>query len=197
MGLMQVTQDKGESLREYMSRFNRATLGIKNLQMSSVIISLFSGLRNHGFRASLSKKRGVHRPGGDPAECTFVCYTLRNKHAKIVTVVRKIEIRSFHSRPQPQKEEERKGERGVINVIIGGSVGGGDSKNPRKGYARSLHVNSIGVSSRFGQSVTFNDDDLEGVSLPHDDALVITGNIADFDVRRVLVDTGSAANVMS
>ncbi|KAL2453075.1 Uncharacterized protein Adt_45812 [Abeliophyllum distichum] len=56
MGLMQVTQDKGESLREYMSRFNRATLGIKNLQMSSVITALLSGLRNHGFRASLSKK---------------------------------------------------------------------------------------------------------------------------------------------
>ncbi|KAL2484831.1 Uncharacterized protein Adt_29587 [Abeliophyllum distichum] len=66
-----------------------------------------------------------------------------------------------------------------------------------KGYARSLHVNSIGVSSKFGQSVTFNDDDLEGVSLPHDDVLVITGDIADFDVRRVLVDTGNAANVMS
>ncbi|KAL2480353.1 Uncharacterized protein Adt_33319 [Abeliophyllum distichum] len=56
MGLMQVTQDRGESLREYMSRFNRTILGIKNLQMSSVIAALLSGLRNHGFRASLSKK---------------------------------------------------------------------------------------------------------------------------------------------
>ncbi|KAL2491830.1 Uncharacterized protein Adt_27458 [Abeliophyllum distichum] len=56
MGLMQVTQDKGETLREYMSRFNRATLGIKNLQMPSVITALLSGFRNHGFRASLSKK---------------------------------------------------------------------------------------------------------------------------------------------
>ncbi|KAL2533521.1 Uncharacterized protein Adt_06872 [Abeliophyllum distichum] len=55
MELMQVIQDKGESLREYMSQFNWATLGIKNLQMSSVITAL-SGLRNHGFRASLSKK---------------------------------------------------------------------------------------------------------------------------------------------
>ncbi|KAL2512355.1 Retrotrans gag domain-containing protein [Abeliophyllum distichum] len=56
MGLMQVTKDKGESLREYMSRVNRSTLGIKNLQMSSVITALLSGLKNHGFRASLSKK---------------------------------------------------------------------------------------------------------------------------------------------
>ncbi|KAL2497140.1 Uncharacterized protein Adt_22690 [Abeliophyllum distichum] len=77
MGLMQVTQDEGESLHEYMSRFNRATLGIKNLQMSSVITVLLSGLRNHSFRASLFEKasqvndritqarRRVHRPGGD------------------------------------------------------------------------------------------------------------------------------------
>ncbi|KAL2512316.1 Uncharacterized protein Adt_17916 [Abeliophyllum distichum] len=56
MGLMQVTQDKGESLHEFMSRFNHVTLSIKNLQMSSVITALLSGLRNHSFRASLSKK---------------------------------------------------------------------------------------------------------------------------------------------
>ncbi|KAL2505820.1 Retrotransposon gag protein [Abeliophyllum distichum] len=56
MGLMQVIQDKGETLREYMSRFNRATLDIKNLQMPSVVTTLLSGLRNHSFRASLSKK---------------------------------------------------------------------------------------------------------------------------------------------
>ncbi|KAL2505744.1 Uncharacterized protein Adt_21365 [Abeliophyllum distichum] len=56
MGLMQVIQDKEETLREYMSRVNRATLGIKNLQMPSVVTALLSGLRNHSFRASLSKK---------------------------------------------------------------------------------------------------------------------------------------------
>ncbi|KAL2517341.1 Uncharacterized protein Adt_13588 [Abeliophyllum distichum] len=56
MGLMQVTQDKGETLCEYMSRFNCATLGIKNLKKPSVITVLLSGNRNHDFRASLSKK---------------------------------------------------------------------------------------------------------------------------------------------
>ncbi|KAL2533023.1 Integrase catalytic domain-containing protein [Abeliophyllum distichum] len=50
---------------------------------------------------------------------------------------------------------------------------------------------------RFGQSITYNDEELEGVSFLHDDALVITSDIANFDVKQVLIDTRSAANVLS
>ena len=38
------------------------------------------------------------------------------------------------------------------------------------------------------ESITFNDDDLEGMTQPHDDALVITAWINGFIVKRVLVD---------
>ncbi|KAL2484876.1 Retrotrans gag domain-containing protein [Abeliophyllum distichum] len=283
MGLMQVIQDKGETLREYMSRFNRATLGIKNLQMPSVVTALLSGLRNHSFRASLSKKppesmtellrrgeeyidqeevlkstrvdrepyeggsrkrqRAEHmsnkpntrlmteykyRPVGE----TVNAISQVQLNAPLSTILR--EISSMKELRWPEKlrsdpsirdrsrtcwpergflkhfvkrygnhhkeipeDAGQKRRAGVINVICGGSAGGGDSRNSRKGYARSLQVNAIAVPSRFNQSITFDDEDLHGVSLPHDDALVITGDIADFDVKRVLVDTGSAANVLS
>ncbi|KAL2487169.1 Ribonuclease H [Abeliophyllum distichum] len=58
-------------------------------------------------------------------------------------------------------------------------------------------LDSSPFSERFIQNITFNDEDLEGVTCPHDDTLVIVADIADFDVKRALVDNGSAADVMS
>ncbi|XP_022853880.1 uncharacterized protein LOC111375311 [Olea europaea var. sylvestris] len=82
---------------------------------------------------------------------------------------------------------------GVINMITGGLAGGGDSNSARKTYARSLGICSIQKKARFSQS-TFGEEDLVGMAHPHDDALVIVGNIANFNVKRAFVDGGSAAN---
>ncbi|KAK2996438.1 hypothetical protein RJ639_025575 [Escallonia herrerae] len=45
-------------------------------------------------------------------------------------------------------------------------------------------------------SLEFNDADLDGVSLSHDDALVITLRIDAFQVKRILVDTRSSADII-
>ena len=42
----------------------------------------------------------------------------------------------------------------------------------------------------------FSDKDKIGTIQPHDDALVITVRIGGYDVRRVMVDQGSAAEIM-
>ena len=42
----------------------------------------------------------------------------------------------------------------------------------------------------------FSDEDKIGTVQPHDDALVITLRIGGYDVRRVMVDQGSAAEIM-
>ena len=44
--------------------------------------------------------------------------------------------------------------------------------------------------------ITFSEDDAEGVEFPHQDALVISATIADFEVKRVLVDGGSSADIL-
>ena len=42
----------------------------------------------------------------------------------------------------------------------------------------------------------FSDEDKIGTIQPHDDALVITLRIGGYDVKRVMVDQGSAAKIM-
>ncbi|KAM7502432.1 hypothetical protein LguiB_001336 [Lonicera macranthoides] len=44
--------------------------------------------------------------------------------------------------------------------------------------------------------LSFSEEDLEGIDVPHNDALVIMANICNFDVKRVLIDPGSSSEVM-
>ena len=44
--------------------------------------------------------------------------------------------------------------------------------------------------------LSFSDADKQGIIQPHDDALVVTLRIGGYDVKRVLVDQGSTAEIM-
>lgn len=46
------------------------------------------------------------------------------------------------------------------------------------------------------QTISFSDRDLGDVQLPHNDPLVVTLRIGNFNVKRVLIDQGSFAEVM-
>ncbi|XP_022846237.1 uncharacterized protein LOC111368977 [Olea europaea var. sylvestris] len=85
---------------------------------------------------------------------------------------------------------------GTINLIIGGIASREDSNSGHKQYAQ--RHNSIQMTAPNDmKDITFGSKDLEDISYPHDDALVISAIITNFEVRRVLVDNGSAANVLS
>ncbi|XP_062155145.1 uncharacterized protein LOC133863185 [Alnus glutinosa] len=49
---------------------------------------------------------------------------------------------------------------------------------------------------RDAQVIGFSDDDYAGVSLPHTDALVLSLAIANHKIHRILVDTGSSADIL-
>ncbi|KAL2491747.1 Uncharacterized protein Adt_27375 [Abeliophyllum distichum] len=66
---------------------------------------------------------------------------------------------------------------GVINIIVRGIAAGCDSNSARKNYARGNRSTSVDKNERFSQNITFNDKDLEGVTCPHDDALVIVATL--------------------
>ena len=44
--------------------------------------------------------------------------------------------------------------------------------------------------------LSFSNADKQGTIQPHDDALVVTFRIGGYDVRKVMVDQGSAAEIM-
>ena len=51
-------------------------------------------------------------------------------------------------------------------------------------------------SKSFYPTLCFSEEDKIGTTQPHDDALVITLRIGDYDVRRVMVDGGSGVEIM-
>ena len=64
-------------------------------------------------------------------------------------------------------------------------------------YAHRLLTSCSGhLGSSVHQTVSFSDKDLADVQMPHNDPLVITLRFGDYDVKRVLVDQGSFAEVM-
>ena len=45
-------------------------------------------------------------------------------------------------------------------------------------------------------AITFTDEDVERIHHPHDDAIVITLLIANYTIRRVLVDNESSVDIL-
>ncbi|XP_073120297.1 uncharacterized protein [Henckelia pumila] len=88
-------------------------------------------------------------------------------------------------------------DRGVIHMIFGGSTDG-DSGRARKAHGRRLE--NFEVSSQLScptdPNINFGREDLKDVVLPHNDPLLVTLTIANYDVARIFVDTGSSVNII-
>ncbi|GFY94437.1 hypothetical protein Acr_09g0008830 [Actinidia rufa] len=110
-------------------------------------------------------------------------------------------------RPPPNSPERRYGDNrptaGNIQTIHWGFGSGGCSTSSRKRHARSAfrsteeeiyNLSSPCVGDQ--PPITFSNDDLRGLHLPHDDALMVSAVIANFNVQRILIDSGSSADIL-
>ncbi|XP_070054751.1 uncharacterized protein [Nicotiana tomentosiformis] len=82
--------------------------------------------------------------------------------------------------------------RQTINMIFGGN----EINKVTLSAAKKMKV-SITHSKRLQEDdITFTEEDVDKLLLPHNDTLVISLNVLDYKIRRCLVDLGSSANII-
>ncbi|XP_059436586.1 uncharacterized protein LOC132169590 [Corylus avellana] len=80
---------------------------------------------------------------------------------------------------------------------------GGESSSARKAYAKQARMEEIlvlekpfKIQKQEPSILTFSEENAKEVSMPYDDALVITLTVANHAVHRVLIDNGNSADII-
>ena len=86
-------------------------------------------------------------------------------------------------------------------MIVGGMTATGSSKKARKTYLRMVQnmqlTGSIPkIAWRESPIIEFSEEDAQHLHHPHDDALVVSIWIEDYNMHRVLVDNRSLADIL-
>ena len=86
-------------------------------------------------------------------------------------------------------------------MIVGGTTAAESSKKARKTYLRMVHsvqlTGSIPKMPRIDNPVIgFSEDDARRLHHPHDDVLVVSLQIGDCNMHRVLVNNGSSTDIL-
>ncbi|KAM1798093.1 hypothetical protein ACFX12_032194 [Malus domestica] len=143
----------------------------------------------------------------------FCCYHEHNGHDsekciilrdRIEALAREGKIDQFLLHPQRDNRNQR--QVNVIYSISGGTPISESSNRAMKNSERIMrpghrvfHVEDI----RGGKyqkpnwdPICFYPEEERGIIYPHNDPLIVEAHIANFDVRRILVDTGASVNIM-
>ena len=144
----------------------------------------------------------------DHGHDTADCYHLKQQ---IEALIREGKLQKFvskertnaHAREQaPRRENDRpRPPVGDIRMIIGGMTAMRSSKKARKTYLRMVqNVQTTGsvpkIVRRESPIIGFLEDDAKRLHHPHDDALVVSLRVGDYNVHRMLVDNGSSADIL-
>ncbi|KAK3021741.1 hypothetical protein RJ639_046087 [Escallonia herrerae] len=140
----------------------------------------------------------------DHGHTTDKCESLKRA---IEALIKRGHLRGYVNRRNKKREatplagrEEVRENAGVINTISGGIAAGSSSGQGRKAYVREV-LTTMGPSTKKqkkepAQTISLSDDDVGDTRIPHDDPLVVTLRVGNFDVKRILVDNGSSAEVL-
>ncbi|XP_030940282.1 uncharacterized protein LOC115965251 [Quercus lobata] len=143
----------------------------------------------------------------DHGHDTTNCYDLKQQ---IEALIRQGKLQRFVNRERTDTPEEQAPRRendrprppvGDIRMTVGGTTAAGSSKKARKTYLRMVHsVQLTGSVLKMpwidNPVINFSEDDARRLHHPHDDALVVSLQVGDYNMYRVLVDNGSSADIL-
>ncbi|GKV47960.1 hypothetical protein SLEP1_g54808 [Rubroshorea leprosula] len=211
--LMRVKQRDGESLKNYMSRFNDAVLEVNSFDQAVGIAAVISGLKHDRFRDSLIKHAATTFSEVNDRSLKFITaeeYALAQNPPSSKN--QNPEWRDDNSSRKRMRMAQNRGPMLTSPMRFGRT----NSTPPQQ----SAELNSRGLSENRGRSlkesaipqigkkrkiddaewknqpITFTSADLDTVVTPHNDPLVTSVMINNCKVQRVLVDTGSAPDIM-
>ena len=86
-------------------------------------------------------------------------------------------------------------------MIIGGKATTRSSKKALKTYLRMVQsVQLMGTVPKIAQTegpiIGFSGEDARWLHHPHDDALIVSIRVEDYNMHRVLVDNGSSVDIL-
>ncbi|CAL2247783.1 unnamed protein product [Prunus armeniaca] len=120
-------------------------------------------------------------------------------------LIREGKLDHYIARPQQAPAPNANRQINMISTISGGPTLAGPSNRSMKQYVRAAHYPHVfGIEDdrcpkvpKVGwEPITFCEEEEEAIVYPHDDPTIIRAEIADYDVGRVLIDTGSSVNVI-
>ena len=156
-------------------------------------------------RRSKDKYCRFHRDHGhDTADCYDLEQQIKAliKQGKLQRFVKKERTDQPPQEQNPRRDNERsRPPIGDIRMIVGGTAVTRSSKRARKTYLRMVqNVQLTGAVPRVAQrespTIRFSEEDVRRLHHPHDDALVVSIRIEDYNMHRVLIDNGSSADIL-
>ena len=142
----------------------------------------------------------------DIGHTTDDCYCLKNA---IEALARKGAIKQFvkkkaYARNTTRTTDERRSNAnrrpivGVINVIVSPAETWANSKSKRKSHLRSVMAVDVATKrpKHSDWSICFNEDDTELISEQGNDPIVVSATIGNYHVHRILIDNGSAVEIL-
>ena len=162
-------------------------------------------LKSDPSKRSRNKYCRFHR---DHGHVTADCYDLKQQ---IEALIREGKLQKFVSKERadinlrkqaPQRDNEHlRPPIGDIKMIVGGTTTTGSSRKARKTYLKMVkNIQLTGfvpkIARRESPIIGFSEEDARCLHHPHDDTLVVSIRVGDYNVHWVLVDNGSSADIL-